>query len=118
MALFELIVRCGVQRTETIREIRKHSSLGVAEIVSRMQIGGPVIKIDTTESVIELDGQEAVYHQHAAVLGAHEVLSRLGNDVTIIYRPGKDYSPPEVVNVEVAKNLMESELIGLRQEYD
>jgi hypothetical protein len=118
MALYELIVRCGSQKTETIREIRKYGSLGVAEIVSRMRAGEPVIAIETNDFPIDLDIETGIRRQHAAVLGAHDVLSTLGNEVAILYRPSKDDWPPESVDVDGVKNLMESDLIYRSQEHD
>ena len=118
MALYQLIAKCGAQKTETIREIRKYCSLGIAEIVSRMQAGEPVIAIETDDFPIELDREEGRRWQHTKVLSAHDALSRLGNGVAILYRPSKGYEPPEVVDLDVAKNLMESDLIYLRQEHD
>jgi hypothetical protein len=117
MAFYELIVEADRVSAPTIREVRKHSRLGVTEIIRLIRAREPVVTVSTTDYPLELDMQEGRRRQHAAVLGAHEALSGLGNRVTIRYRPSLGRRG-EVVDLQVAKNLMDTELADLRQEHD
>jgi hypothetical protein len=117
MAFYELIVETDRVAAATIRELRKHSDLGVAEIRRRIELRQPVVSVSTTDYPVELDMEDGRRRQHAVVLDAHEALSQLGNRVTIRYKASLD-SPGEVVDPQMAANLMESELEYLNQEHD
>ena len=117
MAFYELIVGEGPRTAEVVRETRKRSTLGVGEIAARLKTGEPVLIVSTTDYPLDLDIEEGRRRQHAALLTAHAAISQLGHAVTVRYRAAEE-SDPEVVSIEVAQNLMEGEILYLRQEHD
>jgi hypothetical protein len=117
MALYELIVSPGPNAPAVVREVRKHSTLGISEITRRMESGEPVLTVSTTDHPLEMEIQTGRRRQHAVLLSAHAALSGCGHDVVVRYRPSADY-PAEVVQLDQAHNLMESELSDVRQRHD
>jgi hypothetical protein len=117
MALYELVVERPAATADTIREIRKKSPLGIADIRRRIAERRAVLTVSTTDHAPEIDMIEGRRGQHATFLAVHEALVQLGNVVTIRYKPSVD-SAGEVVDLTIAKNLMNSELQDLRQAHD
>ena len=117
LGIFELVVKEAPQVPDTVREVRRRSSLGVAEIVRRIGTADPIVVVDTTDFPIGVDRSEGYKGRHKHFLEAYEALVSLGDTVIIQYKPSGDWEP-EVVDLPMAQNLMASELLDAHQEHD
>ena len=115
MARYALAIAAPPSVRGAVEVVRRHSELGVSEIARRIDEREAVIEFDTWGFDIAEGYDRGVPAQHAKLRRVIEELEGLGASVKIIRRT---HLGDQAISRSVLENMLQSELIDLKQEYD
>jgi hypothetical protein len=115
MTRYALAIAAPPSVRAAVEVVRRYSEVGVSEIARRIGEREPVIEFDTWGFDVGEGYDQGVSSEHAKLRRVIEELEGLGASVTIIRRTRLgDHG----ISRSVLENMLQSELIDLKQEYD
>lgn len=115
MGTYSITITQAPDKASVVRLVREVSTLGVAEITSRIGSHKPVAEFDTRSFPIERDTAEGIAGQQARIRNFLAALDLSGATAVIHHHAGEI---TECVTPEMLSNLFEAELQALEQEHD
>lgn len=115
MTRYALAISSAPNARVVIEVLRRHSALGVAELARRIGGNEPVVEFDTWGFDLSQGYDDGVPAQQAKFRALIDELEGLGVSVTIIRHT---VVGDRTVSRSVLENMLESELVDLRQEND
>jgi hypothetical protein len=115
MTRYALVVDSATNVRSVVEVLRRHSTLGVAELARRIGGNEPAVEFDTWGFELSQGYDDGVPAQHSKLRMLIDELEGLGAVVSIIRHT---VVGDKAISRNVLENMLESELISLRQEND